>query len=53
VTAEPRPYARFRKALEIRSVMQAGAAAREFGRLRLLDALDCLALVATEEPARF
>jgi hypothetical protein len=33
--------------------MQAEAAARELGRLGLLDALDYLALVATEEPARF
>jgi hypothetical protein len=53
VTAPPRPYARFRKALELRSVMQAEAAARELGRLGLLDALDLVALVATEEPARF
>jgi hypothetical protein len=33
--------------------MQAEAAARELGRLGLLDALDYLTLVATEEPARF
>jgi hypothetical protein len=33
--------------------MQAEAAARELGRLGLIDALDYLALLAAEEPKRF
>jgi hypothetical protein len=50
MTAEGRPYARFRRALGVRSVLQADAAARDLGRLGLLDALDYLTLLAAEEP---
>ena len=39
MTSEGRPYARFRRALDVRSVMQAETAAREMGRLGLTDAL--------------
>jgi hypothetical protein len=53
MTAEGRPYARFRRALDVRSVLQAEAAAREIGRLGLLDALDYLALLAAEAPDRY
>jgi hypothetical protein len=53
VTADPRPYARFRKALEVRSVMQVEAAARELGRLSLLDAIDYCLLLASEAPERY
>ena len=48
-----RPYARFRRALEVRSVMQAEWAAREMGRLGLVDALDYLALLSQEAPDRY
>jgi hypothetical protein len=53
MTAEGRPSAPFRRALDVRSVMQAESAAREMGRLGLLDALDYLALRASEAPDRF
>jgi hypothetical protein len=53
MTAEGRPYAGFRRALEVRSVMQAETAAREMGRLGLNDTLDYLALVSQEAPDRF
>src|SRR5262249_36991727 len=53
MTAEGRPYARFRRALDVRSVMQAETAARELGRLGLLDALDYLTLLAAEAPDRY
>ncbi len=52
MTSEGRPYARFRRALEVRSVMQAETAAREMGRLGLNDALDSLTLLAVEAPDR-
>lgn len=45
MTTEGHPYARFHRALDVRSVGQAELAARELGRLRLLDALDYLTLV--------
>jgi hypothetical protein len=53
MTSDGRPYARFRRALDVRSVMQAEMAAREMGRLGLLDALDYLVLLAAEKPERF
>jgi hypothetical protein len=53
MTSDGRPYAHFRRALDARSVMQAETAARELGRLRLLDALDYLTLVAAEAPDRY
>ena len=53
MTSEGRPYARFRRALEIRSVLQAESAARELGRPGLMDALDYLALLSQEAPERF
>ncbi len=53
MTSEGRPYARFRRALEVRSVFQAETAARELGRLGLNDALDYLTLLAAEDPERF
>jgi hypothetical protein len=53
MTSEGRPYARFRRALDVRSVMQAEMAAREMGRLGLLDALDYLTLLAAEAPDRY
>jgi hypothetical protein len=48
-----RPYARLRRALDVRSVLQAESAARELGRLGLLDALDYLTLLAAEAPERY
>jgi hypothetical protein len=53
MSAEGRPYARFRRALDVRSVMQAKTAAREMGRLGLNDALDYLVLLAAEAPDRY
>ena len=53
MASEDRPYARFRRALDVRSVMQAETAAREMGRLGLLDALDYLVLLAREAPDRY
>src|SRR5215470_5873740 len=53
MTSDGRPYARFRRALEVRSVMGAETAAREMGRPGLNDALDYLVLVATEAPDRY
>jgi hypothetical protein len=53
MTSEGRPHARFRRALEVRSIMQAEWAAREMGRLGLLDALDYLTLLSQEAPDRF
>jgi len=53
MTSEGRPYARFRRALDVRSVMQAETAAREMGRLGLTDALDYLVLLAAEAPDRY
>ena len=53
MTAQGRPYARFKRALEVRSVFQAEDAAREMGRLGLNDALDYLVLLAVESPERF
>jgi hypothetical protein len=53
MSSEGRTYARFRRALDVRSVMQAEAAARELGRLGLLDALDYLVLLAAEAPDRY
>jgi hypothetical protein len=53
MTSEGRPYARFPRALDVRSVMQAESAARELGRLGLLDALDYLVLLAAEAPDRY
>ena len=52
MTSEGRPEARFRRALEVRSVMQAETAAHELGRLGLNDALDYLVLLAAEAPRR-
>ncbi len=53
MTSDGRPYARFRRALDGRSVMQAETAARELGRLGLNDALDYLTLLAAEAPDRY
>jgi hypothetical protein len=53
MTSEGRPYARFRRPLDVRSVMQAETAARELGRLGLNDALDYLVLLAAEAPGRY
>jgi hypothetical protein len=53
MTAQGRPYARFKRALDVRSVFQAEDAAREMGRLGLNDALDYLILLAAEKPDRF
>jgi hypothetical protein len=53
MTSEGRPYARFRRALDVRSVVQAETAARELGRLGLNDALDYLVLLAAEAPDRY
>ena len=53
MTSEGRPYARFRRALDVRSVLGAETAAREMGRLGLLDALDYLVLLAAEAPDRY
>ena len=53
MTSEGRPYARFRRALEVRSVMGAETAAREMGRLGLLDAIDLWALMAIDAPNRY
>jgi hypothetical protein len=53
MTSDGRPYARFRRALDVRSVLQAETAAREMGRLGLVDALDYLVLLASEAPDRY
>src|SRR5947209_173675 len=53
VTSQGSRHGRFRKALEVRSVMQAEAAARELGQLSLLDAIDLCTLMATEAPDRY
>jgi hypothetical protein len=53
VTSDGRPYARFRRALRVRSLLQAESAARELPHVGLLDALDYLALLAAEEPDRY
>jgi len=53
MTSEGRPYARFRRALDVRSVMQAEIAAQELGQLGLLDALDYITLLALEAPERY
>ena len=53
MTSQGRPYARFQRALEVRSVPQAEAAARELPRLGLLDALDYCTLLAAEAPERY
>jgi|SRR5436190_15134648 len=53
MTSEGRPYARFRRALEVRSVMQAEMAARELPHVGLLDALDYCTLLAAEAPERY
>jgi len=53
MTAEGRPYARFRRALGVRSLMGAETAAREMRRLGLLDAIDLCALMAVEAPDRY
>jgi hypothetical protein len=53
MTSDGRPYARFRRALDVRSILQAETAARELGLLGLLDALDYLTLLAAEAPDRY
>jgi len=53
MTAEGRPYARFRRALAVRNVMQAETAAREMRGLPLLDAVDLCSLMAVEAPDRY
>src|SRR5262245_29417918 len=44
---------RFQRALAVRSLMQAEAAARELPRLSLLDAIDLSVLMASEAPERY
>ena len=51
--SEGRPYARFRRALAVRSVLQAETAARELDRLGLNDALDYLVLLAADAPDQY
>jgi hypothetical protein len=53
MTSDGRPYARFRRALEVRSLMQAETAAREIRQLTLLDAIDLCSLMAIEAPERY
>jgi hypothetical protein len=53
VTSEGSAHERFQRAIEVRSVLAAETAARELGRLSLLDALDFCALLAHEAPARY
>jgi hypothetical protein len=53
LTSQGSRYGRFRKALAVRSVMQAEAAARELGRLSLLDAIDFTVLLAAEHSDRY
>jgi hypothetical protein len=53
MTADGPSYARFGRALDVRSVMQAEMAARELDPLGLLDALDYLVLLAAEAPDRY
>ena len=50
MTSNGRPHARFRRALQVRSVLQAEAATRELPHVGLLDALDYLTLLAAEAP---
>ena len=53
MTSGESAHVRFQRALEVRSVLQAETAARELGRLSLLDALDFCLLVAVEAPDRY
>jgi hypothetical protein len=53
VTSEGSPYGRFQRAIQVRSVLAAETAARELGRLNLLDAIDLCLLMATEAPERY
>jgi hypothetical protein len=53
MTSDGRPYARFRRALDVRSVGTAELAAQEVGRHGLIDALDYLTLLAAEAPDHF
>jgi hypothetical protein len=53
MTPDGSAHARFRRALEVRSVLQAETAAREIGRLSLVEAVDLIALMAIEAPDRY
>jgi hypothetical protein len=53
MTSEGHPYARFRRALERRSVANAWAAASELGHVSLADALSLCLLLRDREPARY
>jgi hypothetical protein len=52
MTAQGRPRAIFKRAIERGNVVIAGMAAREVGRLTLGEALALAALVAQKDPAR-
>jgi len=53
VTAQGSPLSRFRRAVDRGNLFEAEAAAREFGRLDLADALELLRLIAAREPERY
>jgi hypothetical protein len=53
MTSQGSARGRFQRALAVRSLMQAEAAARELPRLSLLDAIDLSALMASEAPERY
>ena len=53
MTSEGHPYARFRRALERRSVANACAAASELAHVSLADALALCMLLRDREPARY
>jgi hypothetical protein len=53
VTSEGSPYKRFRRAPQVRSLLQAESAARELHSLSLIDAVDLCVLIATEAPERY
>jgi hypothetical protein len=53
MTSQGHPYARFRRALERRSVAAAWMAAAELGHVSLADALALCLLVRDREPARY
>lgn len=53
MTSQGSARGRFQRALQIRSVAQAEDAARELGRVSLLDAIDLCVLFAQEAPDRY
>jgi hypothetical protein len=53
MTSEGTVYGRFRRALQHGNLLVAEAAAREIGRVTLVDALALLVLIAEKDPRRY